>query len=83
MASKKSEGMKRTLATDELQQKCREAEHGQTAIPHLGAVIPAPFPFLLGIELHLGGQLSCRIQTDFRSLKTGLHQIGESLDEGG
>ena len=50
--------MQGTLPTDQLQQKCGETQHGQTAIPHFGAVVPSPFPLFLGIELHFGGQFS-------------------------
>jgi len=75
--------MQRALAADQFKQKSREAKHRQPPIPDLGAVVPAPDPLLLGVELDLGGELGSLIEVDLRSSEGGFDQIGQAFDEGG
>ena len=73
--------MERPMPTDQLNEKGRESNHGQTSVPDLRTVAPAPFPFLLGIELGFRGQFRRSIQAHFRPLKACGDQIGKPLDE--
>ena len=56
--------MKRAASAEDFKEESGEAEHGQAAIPDLRAVVPAPGPLVLGIELDLGGQGSGLIEVD-------------------
>ena len=71
------------MATDQLQQESGKTEHGQASVPDLGTVVPTPFPFFLGVELHFGGQFSRCVETHFRPLQAAGHQIRQPLNEGG
>jgi len=65
-------------SADQLQQESGKTHHRQATIPDLGAVVPAPGPLVLGIELRLGGQLGRLIQVDLGALQGVLHQVGST-----
>ena len=73
--------MKRAIPTDQFQQESGEPEHRQSTVPDLRTVVPSPFPFLLGVKLHLGGEFRCGIEAHLRARKASGHQIGQPLDE--
>ena len=69
------------MTTQEFQQERRKAHHGDTTIPDFRAVIPTPFPFLLGVQLHFRGQLSSGIKAHLWTFQTCGDEVGQTLNK--